>query len=173
AISLVEDHVMLLFLFASIPVVVITQQPAEDNVLVAIDVGCAADDLALLGTIFEFVEPYAGFLQRFEHGLYRFRILLSEFRKEGANFFRMVLPEILGCHRGEPDFVCNGARVPRLADAEAVHLADFHIGHHLSWWHGNQRDLFIRIDSPSAEVVTHPHRMRPWRKGHRESQRLT
>ena len=33
--------------------------------------------------------------------------------------------------RGEADAVGDGARVPRLADAEAVHLADLHVGDHL------------------------------------------
>ena len=97
----------------------------------AVDVGRPRDDLGLLGPVLHLVEPDAGLVQRLEHGLHRLGILLGEFLGERADLFRMILPDLLGGDGGEADAVGDGARVPRLAHAEAVHLADLHVGDHL------------------------------------------
>ena len=60
-----------------------------------------------------------------------FGILVRELLGERADLLRMVLPDVLRGDRREADAVGDGARVPRLADAEAVHLADLHVGDHL------------------------------------------
>src|SRR5215831_6417597 len=60
AVPLTENHVVVILLFPSIAVVIIAQQAAQYDVLVAIDVGRSADNFTLLGPIVKFVQPNAG-----------------------------------------------------------------------------------------------------------------
>ncbi len=63
---------------------------------VAIDVSRLAHDLALLGTVLHFVEPHARFVQRLQSTAFtRLRIFLRELSGERADFFRMILPDVL------------------------------------------------------------------------------
>ena len=63
-------------------------------------------------------------------------------------------------------------RVPRLADAEAVHLVDLHVRDHLRRRNGDERDILVGMDAAARQPVAHPHRVRAGRKRHRERQRI-
>ena len=75
-------------------------------------------------------------------------------------FSGMVLPDALRGFRGEADLVVDRAVVPRLADAEAVHVADAHVGHHLRRRHDDRLHVLERIDAVGGEPVVDPHRVR-------------
>ena len=111
-------------------------------------------------------------MKSFEYGFHGFRIFVGEFGRKGANFLGMILPNILRVQRSEPDAVSDHARIPRLAHTEAVHLANTHVRHHLRRWHRDERHVLVWIDAASSEIITHPHRMRPRRKGHRKCERI-
>ena len=83
----------------------------------------------------------------------------------------MVLPDLLRGDGREADAVGDRARVPRLADAVAVHLADLHVRDHLRRRDGDEGDVAVGIDAAGAEPVAHPHRVRAGRVRHRERHR--
>ncbi len=101
----------------------------------------------------------------------RSRISAGELFGEGADFFGMILPQLLGGHRGETDAVGNGASVPGLAHAEAVHLVDFHVRDHLRGRNGDERDVTVWVNAARREPVAGPHRVGAGREGHRERHR--
>ena len=84
----------------------------------------------------------------------------------------MVLPDLLRRHGGETDAVLDGAVVPRLPDAEAVHLVHLHVRDHLRRRDGDQVDVAIGMDAARCEPVAQPHRVRAGRKRHRKGQRI-
>jgi hypothetical protein len=80
-------------------------------------------------------------------------------------------PDVLGVERCEADAVGDDARVPGLADAEAVHLAHLHVGDHLRWWDDDECDVLVGIDAAGPQPIAGPHGVRPGREGHREGHR--
>src|ERR1035437_10059622 len=88
AVPFAEMHVVVVLLFPSVTVVVVAQQAAENDFLRAVDVGRLRDDVALLGTVVQVVEPNAGVVQTLEHGFHGLRVFLGELGGEGADFFR-------------------------------------------------------------------------------------
>ena len=163
-----EDHVVGVLLLPPVAEVVVAEHPAEDELFRAVDIGGAGDDFGLLRPVLEMVQPDACFVERLEDGLDGLRILLGELGREGADLFRMILPDLLGVKRRESDPIRDRASVPRLTHAESVHLPDLHIRDHLGGRDRDQRDVFIGMDAARRQVVAHPHRVRSRRIGHRE-----
>ena len=126
-------------------------QAAQDDVRRTIDVSGFGDDLGLLGAVFHFIQPYAGLVQGFQDCLDGPWILVREFRREGADLFRMVLPYILRVDRRKPDPFDDGARVPRLPDTITIHLPHIHVGYHLRGWNGDEGDVLVRVDAARAD----------------------
>lgn len=177
AVAIAEDHVVRVLELASVAHEVFAFEAAEDGLRRAVDVGSGADDVRLLGAVLHLVEPHAGLVQSLEHGFDGLRILRGELLGEGADFFRVILPNRLRGDGGETDVFRDGFRIPRFADAEAVHLADLHVGYHLWRRHGDERNIrastgsIAGIDASRSEVVAHPHRMSSGRECHREGHR--
>ena len=172
AVPVREDHVDRILLDAAVAVVVLAHQPLEDDCRRAVDVGGPRDDLGELRPVLHLVEVDAGQVQRLEDRLHRLRILRGELLGERAHLLGMVLPHLLRRDRREADAVFDGAVVPRLADAEAVHLVDLHVGDHLRRRNRDEADVLVRVDAAGREPVAHPHRVRARRERHRERQRL-
>ena len=63
-------------------------------------------------------------------------------------------------------------QVPRLADAEAIHGADFHVGDHLRRRHHDGFDILVGIDAAGGEPVADPEIVGAAREGHRGLDRL-
>ena len=68
----------------------------------------------------------------------------------------MLAPEFAGRDRGIADVLVNQLQVPRLAYAEAIHGADFHVRDHLRRRHYDGFDVLVRIDAAGGEPVTNP-----------------
>ncbi len=93
---------------------------------------------------------------------------------KGADFFRMIGPDILRGDGGEADAeVGDGAGVPGFADAEGIHLADLHIGGHLGRRDDDEGDIFVGVDAAGAKVVAHPHGVGAGRESHSAGERCT
>src|SRR4030095_1703627 len=80
----------------------------------------------------------------------------------------MVPPDILGTNVGHADALLPRASIPRFTDAEAIHVADFHVLDHLRWRDGNDLDCSL-IDTGRREPIAQPQIVRPAWKGHRKS----
>ncbi|OOO03618.1 MAG: hypothetical protein USCGTAYLOR_00168 [Chromatiales bacterium USCg_Taylor] len=171
-VTIAEDHVVGIFRFAAVAEIVMSLQAAQDDVRRTINVSSLGDDLGLLGAVFHLIQPYAGLVQGFQDSLHGPWILIRKFRGEGAHLFRMILPNILGVDRRKPDSFDDGARVPRLPDTITVHLPHIHVGYHLRRRNGDEGNVLVRVDAARAEVIAHPHGVRPGRKGHREGHRF-
>ena len=172
-VAIREGHVELVLLLAAVAVVVVAEQPLQDDLGRTVDVGRPSDHLRRLGAILELVEVHARQVQRLEHRLDRPGILRGEVLGERADLFRVIRPHLLRRDRGEADAVEDGAIVPRLADAEAVHLVDLHVRDHLRRRDGDQADVLVRMNASRRQPVPRPHRVGAGRKRHRERERLT
>ena len=113
----------------------------------------------------EAVDPLAGVDDGGDHGARRVRVLLHPFGGGAEHLFRVIDPDVLRGHGGEADAVHDRAVVPRLADAEAVHVADAHVGHHLRRRHGDRLDVLHRIDAVRRQPVVQPHGVGAGREG--------
>jgi hypothetical protein len=60
---------------------------------------------------------------RGHHGAAGVGIFLGEFQRGAQHLLRVVLPDVLGGGGGDADAVHDGAVAPRLAHAEAIHVA--------------------------------------------------
>jgi hypothetical protein len=178
AVAVTEDHVVGVAELAAVAHVVFALEAGQDGFRRAVDIAGGADDLGLLGAVLHVVEPDAGLVEGLEHGLDGVRVLGGEGLGEGADFLRVVLPDRLGVDAGESDAVGDGLAVPRFADAEAVHLADLHVGDHLRRRDGDQGDIgtaargVAGVDAAGGEPVAQPHGVGAGREGHRESHRI-
>ena len=66
------------------------------------------------------------------------------------HFFGVVFPDILAGDGGDANAIDDGAVVPWLAHAVAVHIAHAHVGHHLWRRHGDDLDILDRADAHGA-----------------------
>jgi len=82
-------------------------------------------------------------------------------------------PHFARGQRGEADLLVHELLVPRLADAEGVHVANLHVGHHLRRRNDDKVDVFVRIDATCRQPVAHPEIVRAAGKGHRDARRLS
>ena len=80
----------------------------------------------------------------------------------------MIGPDGLRRGGGKADTVVNRPRVPRLADAEAHHVADAHVHHHLRRRHRHRAHVVKGVNARAGQPVVKPHGMRPGREGVRE-----
>ena len=167
-----EDHVVRVLFDPAVAVGVLAEQPLENRGGRAVDVGGPADDLRELRAVLELVQIDAGEMQRLQDRLDGARILLRELLGERADFFRVVFPQLLRGDGGEPGAVFDGPVVPRLADAEAVHLVDLHVRDHLRRRDRDEVDVPVRMDPAGGEPVANPHRVRAGRERHRECERI-
>ena len=85
----------------------------------------------------------------------------------------MVRPDLLGGGGGESDLVEDRPRAPGFADAEAVHVADAHVGDHLRWWHDDGLHVAHGVDAQAAEPVVQPHGVGAGGEGLGKGQRRT
>jgi hypothetical protein len=78
--------------------------------------------------------------------------------------FGFLLTQLARRAGGEADALIDQLLVPRLADAEHVHRADFHVRDHLRRRHNDGRHIRVRIDPTGRQPVAHPQIMRPARE---------
>ena len=76
----------------------------------------------------------------------------------------MIFPNILRGLRGDTNTVDDGAVVPRLAHAVAVHISHAHVGDHLRWRHGDDFGICHRVDAVRRHPVVQPHGVRAGRE---------
>src|SRR5262245_11423664 len=113
--------------------------PSDDDVL------GACHHLGHVRSIFQLVDVLARLQQSPQERLHRPRILRGKLLGYTKYLLGMVAPDLLSRDGREADPVGDGAGIPGLADAEAVHLADLHIGDHLWRWNGDQSDISIPV----------------------------
>ncbi len=68
----------------------------------------------------------------------------------------MFRPDFAGGAGGEADALVDELLVPRLADAERIHGADLHVGHHLRRRHHDGGDVLVRVDAAGRQPVANP-----------------
>ena len=111
--------------------------------------------------------PLLRFHHRHQQRLRGLRIFVDEGGAHAEGFFRVLVPEFAGRDRGVADVLVDQLQVPGLADAETVHRADLHVGHHLRRRHHDGLDVLVRIDAAGGEPVADPEVMRAAGEGHR------
>jgi hypothetical protein len=132
-------------------VLVAAQDALVDGVDAGVDVGLVGDRLGHLVLVLQAgVDPAAGLEHGHHHGARRVGVLLDELARGAQHLLGMVLPDVLRGGRGDADAVDDGAVVPGLADAEAVHVAHAHVGHHLRRRHGDDLGVLHRVDAAAA-----------------------
>lgn len=77
----------------------------------------------------------------------------------------MIRPDLLAGCRRKADAIVDRPRVPRFADAEADHIADAHVHHHLRRRHDHRAHIGEGVDTGVRQPVIEPHRMGAGRKG--------
>ncbi|CCK14747.1 hypothetical protein BN136_757 [Cronobacter universalis NCTC 9529] len=92
-------------------------------------------------------------------------VLLHPQAAGAEHFFRVIREDGLRRGGGEPDAVIDGAGVPRLADAEADHIADAHVHHHLRRRHHHGAHIVERMNARRRQPVVEPHGVGAGRKG--------
>ncbi len=95
-----------------------------------------------------------------------FGFLSTQAARMPSDFLRMLEPDLAGGAGGEADVLVDELLVPRLADAEAVHVADLHVRHHLRRRHDDGRDVLVGIDAAGGEPVADPQIVRAAGEGH-------
>ena len=93
-------------------------------------------------------------------------ILVDPVGAHAERLLRMVLPDLAGGAGGEADALVDELLVPRLADAEGVHVADLHVRHHLRRRHDDGRDVLVGIDAAGGQPVADPQIVRAAGEGH-------
>ena len=83
----------------------------------------------------------------------------------------MIGPDLLRSGGGKTDVVADGALIPRLAHAEAAHVAHLHVHHHLRRRHHYGAHIFKWIDARVRQPVIEPHGVGAGREGVREGER--
>ena len=164
----VKLHIVRVIPLLADAVVVDALQALIDHIDRAIHVRFIGDDLGDLLPIRHHVDKFAGLENGSRHRACRIRIVLHEFGRRAKGFFRMIFPDALRGLDGEADLVVNGAVVPGFAHAEAVHIADAHVGDHLRRRHHNIFYILEWIDADTGEPVVKPHRMGAGGKGLRK-----
>ena len=110
-------------------------------------------------------------LLRFHHGLEQrlgsIRILVDEGSAHAERLFGMLVPQLAGGDRRVADALVDELQVPRLANAEAVHGADLHVGDHLRRRDHDRLDVLVGIDPAGGEPIADPEIVRAAREGHR------
>ena len=94
------------------------------------------------------------------------RVFVDPVGAHAERLFGMPLPQFAGGGGGEADALVDELLVPRLADAEHIHVADLHVGDHLRRRHDDGRDILVGIDAAGGQPVAHPEVMRAAREGH-------
>ncbi len=79
----------------------------------------------------------------------------------------MLVPELARGDRRVADALIDELEIPRLADAEAIHRADFHVRHHLRRRNNDGLDVLVGIDAAGGEPVADPQIVGAAREGHR------
>jgi hypothetical protein len=95
-------------------------------------------------------------------------VLLDVVASGAQHLFRVVFPDVLGGGGGDTDAVDDGAVIPGLAHAVAVHVAHAHVGHHLGRRHGDDLGALHRVDAVGRHPVVQPHGVRAGREGLRK-----
>ena len=127
-----------------------------------------ADDLRHFLPVLRLVAPLLGFHHRHQQRLGGVRILVDPGGAHAERLLRMLGPDFAGRAGGEADALVDELLVPRLADAEGVHVADLHVRHHLRRRHDDGRDVLVGIDAAGGEPVANPQIVRAAGEGHRD-----
>ena len=98
--------------------------------------------------------------------------LLDPGGAHGERLLRVVLPQLAGGQRGITEALLHELRVPRLADAEAIHRADLHVRHHLGRRHDDGLDVLVGVDPAGGEPVADPEVVGAAGEGHGRLHRL-
>ena len=95
-----------------------------------------------------------------------FGFLSTQSARMRESLFRMFCPDLAGGAGRVADALVDELLVPRLADAEGVHVADLHVGHHLRRRHDDGRDVLVGIDAAGGQPVADPQIVGAAREGH-------
>ena len=156
----VELHVVRVIPGLAQAILVPPHDALVDGVLAGVDIRLGGDDLGHLVLVGQRrIDPLARFHDGRHHRAAGVRVFLREFQRRAQYLFGMVAPDVLRGGRGDADAIHDRAVAPWLADAEAIHIPDAHIGHHLRRRHGNDLGLLHRIDAIGGEPVIQPHRV--------------
>nr|GEU28124.1 hypothetical protein [Tanacetum cinerariifolium] len=165
----VELHVVRIVPGLAQAVLVAAHDALVDRVLAGVDVRLVGDGLGHLVLVGQRrIDPFARIENGGHHGPARVRIFFGEVQRGPQHFFRVILPDVLGGGGRDANAVHDGAVAPRLAHAEAIHIADAHIGHHLRRRHGNDLGLLHRVDAVGGQPVVQPHGVGAGREGLRK-----
>ena len=96
------------------------------------------------------------------------RILVDPVGAHAERLLRMLEPDLAGRAGGEADALVDELLVPRLADAEGVHVADLHVRHHLRRRHDDGRDVLVGVDAAGGDPVADPQVVGAAGEGHRD-----
>ncbi len=125
-----------------------------------------ADDGGEFVLVLHLLAPLLGLHDGHQHGHRRLGVLVDPVGAQAQRLLGMVLPDLAGHAGGVADILVDELIAPWLADAEGVHVADLHVGHHLRRRHDDGRDVLVRIDAAGGQPVADPHIMGAARKGH-------
>ena len=151
------------------PVVVITQHSSRQIAFFGIEPGPARQNLCCFAFVgVTGIYPARRFKQRANQRPGSMWIFFYPLPARTEYFFRMVGPDFLRRRRGKTDAVVDRPRIPRLADAEATHIANAHVHHHLRRRYHNGANIGERIDVSAGQPVIEPHGMCACGKGVRE-----
>ena len=125
-----------------------------------------ADDVGHLLLVLHLVAPLLGLHHGHQHGHGGLGVLVDPVGAHAERLLGMVLPDLAGHAGGVADVLVHELVVPRLADAEGVHVADLHVGHHLRRRHDDGRDVLVGIDAAGGQPVADPQVVRAAGEGH-------
>src|SRR5512139_1650752 len=154
-----ELHVVGVVPFPAEAVFIFAFHALVDDVHRAVHIGFVGNDVGHAAAVGHHVDVARGFQQGHDHGACGVGVLVHELRRAAQHLFRVVLPDVLCGGRGEADLVGDGAIAPGFAHAEAVHVTDAHVGHHLRRRHGDVLDVLERVNAVTGQPVIQPHGM--------------
>src|SRR5687767_6452 len=131
------------------------------------------DDLRELDAVRGHVAPPLRILHGHQERLRGVRVRIDPVRAHRKALLGMLVPDLRRVDGRVADLLILQLLVPRLADAEAIHGADLHVGHHLRRRHDDRLDVLVGIDAARGEPVADPAVVRSARERHRGLDGLT
>ena len=147
-------------------ILIVAEHAPGNGFRFGVEKGAPGDDLRRFAPVgLGSVYPARRLQHRGGQGARAVWVLADPLRAGGEDLFGVIGPNLLAGDDGIADVVADGALIPRLADAEAAHIADLHVHHHLRRRHHQQTQLAKRIDADAGEPVIEPHCVGAGRKG--------
>ena len=168
-VVLPEFHELLgVFLDAAVAVIDVAVGAADDVGDWHVEPLPLADDLRHFLPVRGLVAPLLGFHHCHQQRFGGIRILVDPGCAQAERFFRMLGPDLAGRAGGKADALVDELFVPRLADAEGVHVADLHVRHHLRRRYDDGGDVLVGVDAAGGEPIADPQVVGAAREGHRD-----